>query len=111
MVIRCHNCGVRVKFARECFYCGISQVERLHGVLVRLAYGFGIVAVLTTGAAFLGKSTGEFRPHVEDSGLPSQEEIDDDRQEVPWLFAKEMSDAVGRDVSFGREKQPIAEEN
>jgi hypothetical protein len=103
MLIRCQNCGARVKLARDCSYCGISHIERLHLVLVRLSYLCGMAALFTAGVAFLGKSAETFRHHADDSGLPSQEEVGEGPAEVPWIFAKEMSEAVGREVTGTRD--------
>jgi hypothetical protein len=100
-----------VKLALECSCCGVSQVERLHVALVRLAYVFGVAALLTTSLAFLGKSAETFQPQASDSGLPSLEDPYEGPGEAPWMFAKEMSEAVGRDVSNIRKAPPrITEE-
>ena len=111
MVLKCHCCGVRVPVARACSYCGISQIERLHAGLVRVTYACAVAALLTTGVAFLGKSSEGLQLNAEDSGLPTQEEIGVGPEEVPWMFAKEMSDAVGREVTGSRESALPPEES
>ena len=106
---KCQHCGVRVRLARQCSNCGGPQRARFLSGLPPLAC-LGMVAVVAvTSARILGGSAEAYRPTTSGSEMLTEEEVGVEREEVPWVFAKEMSAAVGREVDGFTRKEPFVD--
>jgi hypothetical protein len=103
---KCRHCGVRVPRGISCSYCGGPQPATLARAAAPLTWLSMAAVFFMAGASLLGGSAEAFLPKSGGSELPSEEEVAGERDEVPWVFAKEMSAAVGRDVDDSSRREP-----